>query len=258
MAFAKWGSGPKTILLIPGGPGNELPEGLGLMMMLRPYRPIVEVGYRLWMVTRKRNMPSGYTIEDMARDYAELIATELDGMVDIVLGTSYGGIIAQYLAANHADCFRHVIIAGAACRVSEAGKGIDLGFAKNLSQGMKTEAGTVMVIGLWPRMRPRWLVRAVGYFVGRLGSGKHEYFQRDVLTEADAEVAFDSREILPTICAPVLLIAGDKDSYFPVELLEQTASLIPDCALKIYKGKGHVGAISDKRLPGDVLEFVGR
>lgn len=258
MAYAKWGSGPKTIIVIPGGPGNEVPTGFGLKMMLRPFRPVVEAGYTLWIVTRKQNMPSGHNIENMADDYARLIETEFAGIVDVVLGTSYGGIIAQYLAANHADRFHNVVVAAAACEVSNAGKEIDCGFAKNLGQGRMTEAGTVMVKGLLPGLRFRWLFRAFGYFAGRLGSGRHQYFRSDVLTEADAEAAFNSRKILPTIEVPVLLIAGDRDTYFPMALLEETARLIPDCALKIYEGKGHVGALSDKRLPRDVLEFVGR
>lgn len=258
MAFAKWGSGPKTFLLLPGGPGNEVPDGFGLKMMLRPFRLIVDSGFTLWMVTRRRNMAHGHTIEDMARDYSQLIETEFDGMVDIVLGTSYGGIIAQYLAANHPDCFRHMVIAGAAYGVSDAGKDIDCGFAENLSQGKRTEAGTFMVTGLLPKLRFRWLARSVGFFAGRLGSGRHEYFRSDVLIEGDAEVAFDSREVLPTISVPVLLIAGDRDVYFPLDLVEETARLIPDCRLRIYEGKGHIGAMSDKRLPKDVLEFVSQ
>ena len=258
MAFAKWGRGPKKILLIPGGPGNEIPAGFGLKMMLRPFRPLLDGGYTLWMVTRQRNMPQGHTIEDMARDYSRLIEVEFDGTVDIVLGTSYGGLIAQYLAANHPDCFRHVVIAGAACCVSDAGKDIDYGFAEKMNQGQETEAGTIMVTGLLPKLRFRWLARSLGFFAGRIGSGTHEDFRSDVLIEADAEVAFDSRELLPTITAPVLLIAGDRDVYFPGSLLEETARLIPDCTLKIYERRGHVGAMSDKRLPKDVFDCVGR
>ena len=226
--------------------------------MLRAFRTLLDGGYTLWMVTRRRSMPQGHTIEDMARDYARLIEVEFDGTVDIVLGASYGGLIAQYLAANHPGCFRHGVIASAACCVSDAGKDIDYGFAENSSQGKKAEAGTIMVTGLLPKLRFRWLARSLGFFAGRLRSGAHEDFRSDVLIEADAEVAFDSRELLPTITTPVLLIAGNRDVYFPRSLLEETARLIPDCTLKIYEGKGHVGAMSDKRLPKDVLEFVGR
>ena len=38
MAFARWGTGPKTLLLMPGGPGNFPPGGIDLWMTLVPFR----------------------------------------------------------------------------------------------------------------------------------------------------------------------------------------------------------------------------
>lgn len=62
-AYARWGDGPQTLLLIPGGPGNDAPTGQTLRMMGRPLRPLVESGYSLWMVARRRDMPAGHTID---------------------------------------------------------------------------------------------------------------------------------------------------------------------------------------------------
>jgi hypothetical protein len=53
----------------------------------------------------------------------------------------------------------------------------------------------------------------------------------------------------------VLLIGGDRDIYTPKEVYEETARLIPDCTLRLYEGQG-ITAVSDKRLPRDVLDFV--
>ena len=68
--------------------------------------------------------------------------------------------------------------------------------------------------------------------------------------------AYDAREILPEIPVPVLLVCGDRDVYFPKEVYEGTARLIPDCTLRMYAGIGHIRAASDKRLAQDVLDFV--
>jgi len=57
---------------------------------------------------------------------------------------------------------------------------------------------------------------------------------------------------------PVLLVCGDEDLYFPKEVYQETARLIPDCTLRMYEGAGHVGAIRDRRFPQDVLDFVGQ
>ncbi len=64
---------------------------------------------------------------------------------------------------------------------------------------------------------------------------------------------------LPSIPAPAgrgILVCGDRDRWFAKEVHEETARLIPDCTLKLYPGKGHLGAMSDRRFPQDVLDFV--
>ena len=89
-----------------------------------------------------------------------------------------------------------------------------------------------------------------------VGRGRHQSYEKDVLTEAEAEVAFDARSVLPRIEVPVLLIAGDNDDYFPEDVLVETARLIPKCTLQLYEGKSHEGAIMDRRLARDALQFI--
>ena len=257
MAYARWGAGARTLLLMPGGPGNSAPAGIGLWMMLRPFRRFVEEDYTLWYVVRKRGMPTGHSITDMADDYAEFIETELGGRVDVVLGTSYGGIVGFYLAARHPDRFGHIAIALAGYEVSERGKRIDYAFAERLSQGRTVEAATGMLEDYFPDLRMPGLARLFGEVMGRFGfRDTHPEFASDVMVEADAEVAFDARPVLPEIRVPVLLVGGGADFIFPEEILEETARLIPDCTLRVYEGKGHAQAISDERFCPDVLEFV--
>lgn len=112
---------------------------------------------------------------------------------------------------------------------------------------------TLMVEDMYPRLpRPaRWLL---GEFMGRSMYGTtHPYFANDVMVEAEAGVAFDARPILPNITIPVLLVCGDQDPYYPKEIYQETARLIPDCTLRMYEGKGHE---VDKGLTEDVLAFV--
>ena len=100
MAYVRWGTGPKTLLWIVGGPGIGFPIGLRVASIPLVLRPFAQAGYTCWLVNRKRDMPEGYTIADMAEDHAELIADELGGRVDLVLGEDYGGWIGFYLAAR--------------------------------------------------------------------------------------------------------------------------------------------------------------
>jgi len=257
MAYARWGSGPKTLLLIPGGPGNTVPSGMRLSMLLGATRPLVEDGYTVWAVARKQDMPKGHTMADMAEDYAGLIADEFGGKVDLVVGVSYGGVIGFHLAARHPDRFGHIAIVGAAYDANEQGKTLDYDFAKLLSEGRNGEAGALMLRFMAPSLRVPGVARVLGAVLVRLMYGEtHPYFASDMMVEAEAEMAFDAREVLPDIPVPVLLVCGDADMYIPKEVYEETARLIPDCTLRMYEGIGHVGAVRDKRFPQDVLDFV--
>ncbi len=259
MAYARWGTGPKTLLLMPGGPGNTAPSGLDLQMMLRPLRPLIDAGYTIWYVARPQGMPQGHSIADMADDYADFIASELGGKVDAALGISYGGIVGFCLAARHPDRFVHIVVALAGYEVSERGKRIDYKLAERLSQGRTVEAATGMFEDYFPQIRIPGAAQLFGQLMGRLGfRGRHPEFASDIMIEAEAEVAFDARPILPEIGVPVLLIGGDADFMFPDDYLEETARLIPDCTVRVYEGKDHIQAFSDERLSKDVLAFIER
>jgi len=230
MAYVRWGDGPRTMLVIPGGPGNDQPSGRQVRMMMgRSLRPLLENGYSLWTVARRRGMPQGHTVEDMA----------------------------QYLAANHPDRFDHVALIGAAHTVSEQGRRLDYDWAAARSRGDWTQAGRIMAGAMLSDSRLRWSAPALGTVMGLVfRSHAHDQFASDVMVEAEAEVAFDAHAILDQIEVPVLLINGDKDFYFPVPLIEETKRLIPDCTLEIYPGKGHVGAIGSRRIAPDILDFI--
>jgi pimeloyl-ACP methyl ester carboxylesterase len=222
-------------------------------------RPYLEAGYTLWHVARKRGMPQGHTMADIAADYAGLIADEFEGQVDLVVGMSYGGMVGLYLAANHPGCFAHIAIVIAGHSVSEPGKAIDVGFARALSEGRPADAMATMLEGLTPSWFGRWLARPIGATLGPLAfREQHTSFASDVLIEAEAEAACDARDVLSRIEVPVLLVCGDADVYFPAEIIEETARLIPDSTLKLYPGKGHMRVASDQQVAYDVLDFVGR
>ena len=259
MAWSCYGNGDKVALFIPGGPGNPIPAvGWRGRQSIKPLLPLLEHGYRIITVARRCGMPEGHTVSDMADDYAEMIRAEHSGQVDLIVGASYGGMIAQFIAANHADCFQHIVVHVAACDLVDPG-GIDQQFAQALADGRRYAAGAIMSRMLFPQTRyPRLLEVIFGLMTFFSAGAEHAHFANDVVVEAQAERSFDTREVLPRIRVPVLLVGGDKDHYFPEELMRETAELIPDCTLRLYEGKGHLGAAVDERLVGDILAFIDR
>lgn len=256
MDFLTWGSGPKALVFISGGPGSSIPKGMMSQMSRRWFDPFVEAGYAIWLVTRRRNMPTGHTIADMADDYAQVISEHLGGRVELVVGESYGGMIAQYLATRHGESLGHVAIVVAAAEVSDWGKEVDSRLSSALARGEPVGVGMAFAEYLLPGERSRWARRLVGPWIGRsLLSGKN-YPPGDLLVEIEAELSFDSRPALPLIKVPVLLVCGDRDRFFPTDVVEETVRLIPDCTLVRYQGQGHMKVATSRRVAHDVLAFV--
>jgi len=259
MAWSAIGDGKSVALLIPGGPGNFPPDvGRRGKLALGPIRCLLDHAYRICTVTRKRNLPADHSVEDMASDYATMIDREFGGSVNLIIGSSYGGMIGLHIAANHPDCFNHIVIHVAACRINQAARPIDQAFAENLARGKHFAAGAAISAALFPDTRFPRLVACLNGLVAKFTASTvaHDFFAADILIEVEAEHRYDATEALTRITKRVLLIGGDEDFYFPIDLLHETAELIPDCRLKVYAGKGHIGAAIDKRLSTDIVEFV--
>lgn len=256
MDYLGWGSGPKTLLFIQGGPGSAVPRGLLRRLFRRQFEPYLAAGFAVWIVTRRRNMPAGHTMADMAGDYAQMIEEEFGGRVDAVVAESFGGMIGQYLAALHPDSFGRIALIITAAELSDWGKDIDSRMAEALAGGDTGRAGTVFAEYLLTGKRTRWLRRLLGPLIGGGLSGGSGYPPGDLLTEARAERTFNSRAVLPRIRRPVLLICGGSDRFFPADVARETAGLIPDCTLVCYEGQGHLRVGSSGRVARDVLAFV--
>ena len=253
--FARLGKGQKTMLVFFGGPGNMVPTGFSLQFFVSGLKPFLDE-YTVYIVSRKPGLPEGYTTKDMSDDYAELIRQEFGGHVQVAVGVSYGGMIAQHFAADHAALCDHLVIAMSTHKLTEAGARLDTRFAELLSQGKDRQAGVAMAEALYPAGIMRWLVSAAMWLVGgSLFGSQSDTYKQDVLIEARAEVSHDSVESLKRIQVPVLILLGGNDFYFTSQSAEEMATMIPTSTLKIYPGKGHE-IMNEKRFAQDVADFI--
>ncbi len=256
MDYATWGSGPRTLLFLPGGPGSSVPRGLWARMTQRWFEPFVEAGYTIWYVTRMRHLPPGHTVADMADDLAAVIVDELGGRVDVVVGESYGGMVALLLAARNGHHVGRLAVVVAAAEVSEWGRQVDARLARAVARGDTAGVGATFAEYAIPGDGRRWLRSLVGPFLGRsLMSGK-SYPPSDLLVEAQAEIGYRAWDALHAITVPVVLVSGELDRFFPPDVVDETVRLIPDCTPVRYAGRGHMQVASDRRVAHDVLTFA--
>jgi len=252
--YVRFGKGESIFLVFSGGPGTTLPSGF----MIRVFGHFEHLAkhYVIYVLGRKTGLPKGYTTRDMAEDYASVIRDEFDGGPLDVMGLSYGGLIAQHLAADHPELIRHLILAMSVYRFSEEGNKLDMRFAELLSEGkrraaLKSLSNTPGIVegGRITKMFFKFIMGLGGPFVWSKPENP-----TDLLVEGKAEMMHNSKNRLAEIKASTLVIGGSKDYYCPVELLRETAAGIPNSKLVLHKGKGHM--ILGKKFDEDVLAFL--
>lgn len=255
IAYDAIGTGPRTVIFLPGGPGIVRMAWARVRRTL--LEPLAAGGCTVWRLTRRRDMPSGHTIADMADDVAHVIDEGFGGHVDAVVGLSLGGMIAQFLAARHPDAMGRVVLLSAAATPTAATVESTRRMGEALGNGRYTEAGAALFEDVLPGERLRVVRRILGVPMGRMLASSGNNLP-DVLVETAAVMDVDARPVLSQITAPVLLIFGDKDTSFAPDIVAETARLIPHCTLIRYQERAHGGAAWDKRTPGHILEFINQ
>jgi pimeloyl-ACP methyl ester carboxylesterase len=208
--------------------------------------------YVIYVMSRKSGLPEGYTTRDLAEDYATVIKDEFGGEPLDVMGMSYGGLIAQHLAADHPELVKRLVIAMSVYRFSEKGNNLDMRYAQLLSENKKRAAFCSMGDSVDNRFK-RSVLKLFLWLIAPIMLHKPE-FPSDLVVEGKAEMAHNSKNRLADITVPTLVIGGDNDFFCPVESLRETAAGIPNAELVIYEGKGHI--VMGKTFEEDVLDFL--
>jgi pimeloyl-ACP methyl ester carboxylesterase len=200
-------------------------------------------------------LPENYLFDKMADDYAKLIRREFKEPVD-VMGISTGGQLAHYLAANHPDVIRKLVIISAAYRLSERGVKIERKAAEYFKQGKYGKSLAAILDFLFSSKITRSIAKIFTRLFGKKVIGKIEY-PNDFLNEIQADREMDFKDRLEEIKAPTLMMCGESDIGYSAEDVRMTAEGIPNAELILYKGYGHNLILSNrKQVQKDILEFL--
>jgi pimeloyl-ACP methyl ester carboxylesterase len=242
------GNGARHVVILPG-----LADALWAVTdpswdVAQHYRRLADA-FTVFVISRRRGMPSGYTTKDMAADYATVFARELGPCP--VVGISLGGCIAQHLAANFPQYVPQLVLACAGHRVSDEGR-------------------TIPEHWLELARHARWREFYFDIAKVTLQEFHHTFYQfllplvrmkapdpGDFLVSLEASLTHDGTDALGHIQAPTLVIGGAKDIFFPPALLLETTRRIPDAALRFIDESGH-GAYELQRAKFEnaVLAFL--
>lgn len=245
--YNRVGRGPRILVIFQGLLFVNKPLSGMLAASYATYYQYLEEEYTTYIALRKPELPVGYTLKDMADDYAVMIQEEFGGPVDI-WGVSTGGSIALYFAANHPELVRHLIIHSSAYTLSDSTKNIMLRVAA-LARQRKWMAAYAEMVSITRYAKP---VIWIGSFLAGLFAAPKDPSNLVVTIEAEDKLNFKDR--LCEITAPTLVVAGDQDPYYSPALFRETAEGIPHARLILYEGRGHPAG--GKQFGEDVLAFL--
>lgn len=163
-------------------------------------------------------------------DYAQWVATEIAkrGLTDVVLlGHSFGGRVAAYLASQRPSWLHGLVLYGAPCLYRPTIR-------------VRWQNRTARLLGRLPiPQKVRSLVR------NEEDRAAHASGMGPVFRNA---VRFDQTTTLPRIDVPTLMVWGEHDAEAPLFLAREIAELIPHATLEVIKGAGHSAHLDEPTL----------
>jgi pimeloyl-ACP methyl ester carboxylesterase len=252
--YVRFGSGRENLVILPGITlENEPPNRLAAWTYRLGFGRFARA-YTVYVINRRRGMPPGYTTQDMAQDYARVIEGELG--ISHVMGFSTGGSIAQYVALDHPEVVRSLLLIVSACRLSKEGRETCERWQALTRRGRWQELRADMAWVTVTSETNKRLARAFMRFFGRFVIGTPRD-PSDFLTTLQADLNHDTTGRLNEISAPTLIIGGSEDPFFSESILRETAGKIPDATLHVYDGVGHgVPKERKRRYENDTLAFI--
>jgi pimeloyl-ACP methyl ester carboxylesterase len=227
LPHARIPGGPKTLVILEGLTlENKAPTGRALRLLRWAHKRYTG-DYTIYQVARRPGLPAGHTTGDMADDYASWMGGRFEGPVDVI-GFSTGGEVAQYLAADHGELVRRLVLSDTGCRLGEDAKALLRAARDKAAQARAAEAQADI---------------ANHIDFGRFGQGVVKLLGKRLMKEPDdasdyiatieADLGHDATDALSRIAAPTLVIAGSRDFFYPDPILRETAEQIPQATLRL-------------------------
>ena len=243
------GQGPPLLMLLMASEKDEFPRGLERWAELSAGVRAFAKHFTVTVPNAPVGIAPGSSMSDIAARYGDAIARDVGEPV-FLHGVSTGGSVALQLAIDRPSLVRRLVLAGTACRLSEAGRSITAQSRRLIEAGDYRRAGL-----LWGEMvsRPlRYPTAAVGWL---LGPGLVPDDPSSSLATMAADEANDAEPHLGRVTAPTLVIGAERDVFYPPDLVRLTADGIPEARAVVFPGKSHAYAVGSRASSSLALGF---
>ena len=205
--------------------------------------------------------PAGpYSMQDYADDAAALLdAIGWDNA--LVVGVSFGGMVAQELALRHPAMVARLVLA---C-TSAGGEGgasyplhqlADLPVDERMTRQLAIS--DLRQTAEWQRSHPEAVERMLAWSraAASIGGSDPTRLVGEAL-QLDARRRHDTWDRLDQLKMPVLLCAGRYDGIAPLRNMEAMAGRIPTAELRVYTG-GHLFLLQARSAYPEIVDWLRR
>ncbi len=249
MDYATLGHGEKPFVLLPGLSLHAVtPMAQTVAMQYSAFHE----DYTIYLFDRRRDVPQGYTLEQMAEDTVQAI--NLLSLNDIcMMGCSQGGMMAQLIAARHPGLVSRLVLCNTASHPSPMseqviGRWIELAQNGDVVTLNRDIFAHVYSQAYYERYAHAFAVAE------KLGS---EDELRQFVRLACACRDYDARPELEHIKCPTLVVGSSIDNVLGSESAVELAQAL-QCQLIMYDEYGHASFDEAPDLHGRLLEFFGK
>jgi len=192
-----------------------------------------------------------YTMQQYADDAAGLLDHQ-GWDTALVVGVSFGGMVAQELAVRHPDRIAKLVL----CCTSSGGAGSP-SYPLHTLTDLPEDERTRTQLGIsdtrygaeWQAANPERAESILATMrTGRAATPGERH-------QLEARRHHDVFDRLPAVTAPTLVCAGRYDGIAPVANSEAIARQIPGAELRVYEG-GHLFIVQDKTAWPEIIEWL--
>ena len=233
--YAKFGRGSKQLVMIPG---LNIVDMSGTANNLAYFYRRLTKEFTVHVFDRRKGRAPDCTLRSMAEDVAAAMKT-LNIDQAYVVGVSQGGMIAQYLAAEHPELIKKLVLGVTAAKTNSLMlSAVDewLAMAENGDlQGALTKTYDKM----YTEKQMKLYRRLIPFMMRFTKLMEIERFA----DHARAIYSLDSFDILDKIKCPVLVLGAELDNITTAEGSKEIAEKL-GCKVHIFPDEGHAAYLS--------------
>lgn len=247
--YISFGKGNKTLIMLPGLSTADVKSAGAFLPLV--YRDVGKK-YKVYFFDKKKNIPQGYTVREMAGDVAKAME-KLKIDKAYILGCSQGGMIAQYLAIDYPEKVEKLILAETSSRNNDTIKdAIETWINQVEKDDYKAFAADMTY-----RMYSKKYAEKYRYFIPLMAKFLRPKDKARFVNLAKSCLTCNTYDELGKIKCPVFVIGGKEDKVVSAQGSYEIAEKL-GCEIYMYEGLGHAAHEEAKDFNKRVMEFLDK